>query len=84
MTPPAPINRARSVPLFAVVALSLITAFSVLFTFLRFKSQGSPIDEVASFDRYAPAGSYSLVVWQNGYKLGLAHYPLLKIFRRMR
>lgn len=73
---PAPINRTRRVTLFVAVALSLATVFSVLVTFRRFKSQGSPVDEVAYFDRYAPPGSYSRVVWQNGYKLGLARYPV--------
>ena len=74
---PAPINRGRSMALFAVMALSLVTALSILFTLRRFKSQGqgSPMDEVAYFDRYAPPGSYSVVVWQNGYQLGLAHFP---------
>lgn len=72
---PAPVSRGRRVALFLVVATSLATALSVLITFQRFKSQGSPIDEVAYFDRFAPPGSYSRVVWQNGYKLGLAHYP---------
>lgn len=72
---PAPVNRVRQIALALVLALSVTTAFSVLVSFRRFKSQGSSIDEVAYFDRYAPPGSYSRVVWQNGYALGLKRYP---------
>jgi 4-amino-4-deoxy-L-arabinose transferase-like glycosyltransferase len=74
---PTPRLPARRLALSLVVALSVITTISVLFTFLGFKSQGqgSPVDEIAYFDQYAPPGSYSRVIWQNGYRLGLARYP---------
>jgi len=73
---PAPVTPGRRLTLFVMVALSLATALSVLITFRRFKSHGSAIDEIAYFDRYASPGSYSRVVWQNGYKLGLVHPPV--------
>jgi hypothetical protein len=73
---PHPINRGRQGMLFVVIALCLATSLSILFTFRRFKSQGSQTDEVAYFDRYAPPDSYTRVVWQNGYKLGVRRYPV--------
>ena len=72
---PAPTTLTRKGLLFLLVALGFMTTSSILTTFRRFKSHTSSIDEIAYFDRFAPPGSYSRVIWQNGYKLGLARYP---------
>lgn len=72
---PAPSSTPRRAALFIFIALNLVTTLSVLNMFRQFKSHGSSTDEVAYFDRYVSPGSYARVVWQNGYKLGVAHYP---------
>lgn len=72
---PEPVRGVRRLALCLLVILSAVVTVSVLFTFREFKSRGSSTNEVVYFDRYAPPGSYSRVIWQNGYKLGIERYP---------